>query len=78
MIQTAHDMSNAAPRCAEPQSRWARAVALVHRIIGAPDYDKYRAHMAARHPGEPMMTEQEFVEARLTDRYSKPGAARCC
>lgn len=79
MIQTAHDVSNnAAAQCAEPQTRLARAIALVRRIIGAPDYQKYCAHMAATHPGEPMMTEQEFVDARLTDRYSKPGAARCC
>ncbi|MDA1082047.1 MAG: YbdD/YjiX family protein [Gemmatimonadetes bacterium] len=79
MIQTAQGTSNAtATECAAPQSRFARAIALVRRIIGAPDYEKYCAHMAATHTGEPVMTEREFVEARLTDRYSKPGAARCC
>lgn len=79
MIQSAQVTSDAAAiECAEPQSRWARAIALVRRIIGAPDYEKYRAHMSATHPDEPMMTEREFIETRLTDRYSKPGAARCC
>ena len=74
MIQTA----NNAPRT-DPAARslFARATALVRRIIGVPDYDIYRTHMAACHPGKPMLDEREFAEERLTSKYSKPGQ-RCC
>jgi uncharacterized short protein YbdD (DUF466 family) len=60
--------------------RLAAAVAgvrrVVGRVIGAPDYEAYVAHANARHP-ERVMTRQEFHDARLTERYEKPGS-RCC
>lgn len=49
----------------------------VLRIIGAPDYDRYVAHMGERHPGEPVMTRDAFMRERLAARYERPGA-RCC
>ena len=55
----------------------ARAVYVVHRIIGVPDYGRYVSHMGAHHPGATPMTREEFVRRRLADRYSKPGS-RCC
>lgn len=55
----------------------ARFVALVRRIIGAPDYAVYLAHVRARHPDREPMSEQDFVAERLNARYEKPGA-RCC
>lgn len=55
----------------------SRALATLHRIIGAPDYDGYLAHMRAHHPERPPLTRDEFVRQRLEDRYSRPGA-RCC
>lgn len=54
-----------------------RLVALVRRIIGAPDYAVYLAHVRARHPDREPMSEKDFVAERLNARYEKPGA-RCC
>jgi uncharacterized short protein YbdD (DUF466 family) len=50
---------------------------VVRRVIGAPDYDRYLAHVMACHPGTTPMTREEFERSRLEDRYSRPGQ-RCC
>ena len=55
----------------------ARVAALVRRIIGAPDYDAYLVHVAARHPGRQPMSQEEFIKDRLEAKYSRPGQ-RCC
>lgn len=55
----------------------ARLGALVRRIIGAPDYQAYLAHMRAEHPACQPLTEREFLKDRLTARYERPGA-KCC
>jgi uncharacterized short protein YbdD (DUF466 family) len=49
----------------------------LHRIIGAPDYDAYLAHMRTHHAHEPPLSRDEFFTKRLEDRYNKPGS-RCC
>ena len=54
-----------------------RVNAVVRRIIGAPDYSAYLAHMAARHPESAVLTQAEFLDEQLTARYSTPGS-RCC
>ncbi len=54
-----------------------RCAAVVRRIIGAPDYDTYVAHMASRHPGTVPLSKPEFELLRLSDRYNRPGS-RCC
>ena len=46
-------------------------------IVGAPDYDRYLAHMRAHHAGCTPLSETEFVERRLAERYTRPGS-RCC
>lgn len=51
--------------------------AAVRRVIGAPDYERYVAHVRARHPGVEPLARDEFYRMRLEDRYSKPGA-KCC
>jgi len=53
------------------------AANVVRRVIGVPDYDRYVAHLEARHPGTLPMSRDEFIRQRQVDRYSKPGA-RCC
>ena len=50
---------------------------VVRRIIGVPDYDTYVAHVRECHAGTVPMTREEFVKARMEDRYSRPGQ-RCC
>lgn len=51
--------------------------AVVRRVIGAPDYDAYVAHVRAHHPDSSTLTREAFVRDRLEARYSKPGA-KCC
>ena len=65
---------------AQPQSVRqvvARAAAVVRRVIGAPDYDGYVAHVRTHHPGTEPMTREEFMRQRMEDKYSRPGT-RCC
>ncbi len=54
-----------------------RLAALLRRIIGAPDYAAYVAHVRAQHPGREPMSEAEFEAERLRARYERPGS-RCC
>ena len=57
---------------------WIRRVgSVVRRIIGAPDYDHYLAHMRVRHPDVTPLSRELFVGAQLQARFEKPGA-RCC
>lgn len=57
--------------------RLARVAVVVRRVVGAPDYEGYLAHVRAHHPDEEPLARDEFYLARLEERYSKPGA-RCC
>ena len=50
---------------------------ILRRIIGAPDYAAYVAHLRAHHPEREPLCERDFVAERLSARYEKPGA-RCC
>ena len=52
-------------------------VRVVRQVVGAPDYERYAAHMRARHPGQPLLTREAFARDRLTARYDRPGS-RCC
>ena len=49
----------------------------VLRIIGAPDYERYVAHMREHHPQDPVLSRDDFTRERLAARYERPGA-RCC
>ncbi len=50
---------------------------VVRTIIGAPDYDRYVSHRKECHPGEPVMSREDFAKSRLDARYNQPGN-RCC
>ena len=52
-------------------ARAARAVA------GAPDYERYLAHMRRHHPHAAPLTRAAFARDRERARYDRPGA-RCC
>ncbi|MDR6790527.1 uncharacterized short protein YbdD (DUF466 family) [Sphingomonas sp. BE138] len=65
--------------------RWwrkaARRLAQTARLmVGIPDYDAYRAHRAAHHPAEPVMTRAAFHRDRIERRYAtgKGQPPRCC
>ena len=57
--------------------RLARIAAVVRRIIGAPDYERYLAHQRECHAEEPPLTREAFARDALARRYNQPGN-RCC
>jgi uncharacterized short protein YbdD (DUF466 family) len=58
-------------------SLFSRAASVFRAVLGAPDYNRYLAHMRAAHPGDRVMSETEFVHTRMNDRYNRAGS-RCC
>ena len=54
-----------------------RAARVVRTIVGAPDYERYVAHMREHHPACEVVSRDEFMRQRLENRYSRPGS-RCC
>ena len=54
-----------------------RVAKVVRTIIGAPDYERYVEHVHTCHPGQPVMSREEFAQSRLDARYNQPGN-RCC
>ena len=55
----------------------SQSASFVRAVVGAPDYERYLAHMRSAHPGDRVMTETEFNHNRMNDRYNKPGS-KCC
>jgi len=49
-------------------------------MVGQGDYEAYAAHRQARHPGEPVMTREEYFFERQASRFGEGGsrALRCC
>ena len=47
------------------------------QALGIPDYDRYLEHMAARHPGEPVLSQREFFARSIDHKYGRSGP-RCC
>jgi uncharacterized short protein YbdD (DUF466 family) len=59
-------------------ARWLQqAASIVRRVIGAPDYDRYVAHLREKHPGTVPVSREQFIASCLNARYDKPGS-RCC
>lgn len=54
-----------------------RIAAVVRRVIGVPDYERYLAHVQQRHPDTVPLTREEFARDALARRYNQPGN-RCC
>jgi uncharacterized short protein YbdD (DUF466 family) len=47
------------------------------QVFGMPDYERYLAHAAERHPGLPVLTRSDFFVQAIERKYGK-GGARCC
>jgi uncharacterized short protein YbdD (DUF466 family) len=49
-------------------------------MVGQPDYDVYAAHRRENHPGEAIMSREEFFLERQARRFGEGGvrAFRCC
>jgi uncharacterized short protein YbdD (DUF466 family) len=61
-----------------PVPSWPRRLAaLVRRIIGAPDYETYLAHMRTHYPGCTPLDRNAFANERYLAKYTRPGQ-RCC
>jgi len=54
-----------------------RAASVLRRVIGAPDYERYLAHVAHAHPRATPLSREEFARDALSRRYDRPGS-RCC
>jgi Uncharacterized small protein len=55
----------------------ARAGRVIRRVLGAPDYERYVAHVRLAHPGMAPMTREAFLREALARRFERPGG-RCC
>ena len=57
-----------------------RAVQTARLMVGVPDYETYVEHRRKMHPGEPVMTYEEFFRERQAARYSvgKGRFKACC
>jgi len=56
------------------------ATQTAHLMVGLPDYARYAEHRRIHHPGEPVMSREEFFRNCQERRYA-PGAGRglrCC
>lgn len=47
-------------------------------MVGLPEYDTYVTHMEKTHPGEPIMTYDEFFRERQEARYGSARSGGCC
>ena len=59
------------------RARLSRIAAVIRRVIGVPDYERYLAHLARHHPGDVPMTRAAFTQDELARRHTRPGN-RCC
>jgi uncharacterized short protein YbdD (DUF466 family) len=55
-----------------------RAARVVRQVVGAPDYERYLEHQAARHPGCAPLTPREYYAEFVTRRFGGVGPTRCC
>ena len=61
-------------------SQWSWVVRAARLMVGIPDYQTYVEHRRAFHPGEPVMTYEEFFRERQNARYAvdKGRMRGCC
>ena len=48
------------------------------QVFGIPDYDRYLAHAAIWHPGEPVLARRAFFAQAIDRKYGQGAGARCC
>jgi uncharacterized short protein YbdD (DUF466 family) len=83
----ARDTGGTAAVAAAPGGTRSRRAALRDRmralgqasrqVFGIPDYERYLAHMAAHHAGDPVLPRREFFAQSIDRKYGKSGP-RCC
>ena len=57
-----------------------RVVQTARLMVGVPDYENYVRHQRMKHPGEPIMSYEEFYRERVEARYAigKGKFRGCC
>ncbi len=61
--------------------KFGRGIARTARLmVGMPDYENYVEHRRRAHPGEPMMSYEDFFRERQANRYGEGSGkiSRCC
>lgn len=48
------------------------------QVLGLPDYERYLAHSAQRHPDAPVLSRAAFCEREVERKYGGRGGMRCC
>jgi uncharacterized short protein YbdD (DUF466 family) len=72
------DHARSAPAPALVVARIVRRLRETARLmVGIPDYGNYVEHRKAAHPGEPVMSYEEFFRERQNSRYGSR-ISRCC
>jgi len=46
------------------------------QLMGEGEYERYCAHLRARHPERPVPSWMEFYRSRAEEKYARPN--RCC
>jgi uncharacterized short protein YbdD (DUF466 family) len=67
------------PGTASAARSWPLLVSLwrgLRALTGDDAYERYRAHHAARHAGQPLMSRREFCADAVRRKWS--GVNRCC
>jgi uncharacterized short protein YbdD (DUF466 family) len=57
--------------------RVRRAPGVCRQLFGIPDYERYLAHAAAKHPGAPVLSRRAYFALAIERRYGRSGP-RCC
>lgn len=57
-----------------------RVVQTARLMVGVPDYENYVQHQRREHPGEPIMSYEQFFRERVEARYAigKGKFRGCC
>ena len=58
-------------------ARLERALRVIRRVAGMPDYGAHVEHLRRCHPDRPVPSAREFYEEFVRARY-EGGATRCC
>ncbi len=62
----------------ELKALWSGVKRTVLLMIGIPDYQCYVRHRQDHHPGEAVMSYEEFFRNRQDSRYGSDRIGRCC
>ena len=58
-------------------ARLERALGVIRRVAGMPDYAAHVEHLRRCHPERPVPSEREFYEEFVRVKYGE-GSTRCC